>query len=235
MQKGRRKESSREQILDVRRALSFCSKMTAGILWEAAGRGKGGQEEKQSYQETSVCGGMKPTTISLTLLVRDECMEGIKSIKSSTACVVIVRMEKEEMSQQLSHHWELKIAIADKVIHVNSKVVPDLGEGGRKAEGLRAGSCCQSPEPKSVPRPGSLVSQGFLCRAMPAAAPKAASWAAAPCGASCKLLGCAGRGRWPGWRVPGFLPPAWDCGTENRSSSRSSPWSSPAQLSSQSW
>ena len=38
---------------------------------------------------------------------------------------------------------------------------PDVGEGGRTAEGLRAGSWCQSPEAKSVPRAGSQVSEDF--------------------------------------------------------------------------
>ena len=41
-----------------------------------------------------------------------------------------------------------------------------MGEGGRTAEGLRAGSWCQSPEAKGVPRAGSQVSQDFAepCR-----------------------------------------------------------------------
>lgn len=80
--KGGRKESSREQMVDFRRALSFCSRMTAGMLRQAAVRGRGGQEEKQTYQEMSVCGGMKPTTTSLTFLFTDELIEVMKSIQS---------------------------------------------------------------------------------------------------------------------------------------------------------
>lgn len=164
--KGGRKESSREEILDFRRALSFCSEMTAGMLREAAVRGKGGQEEKQTYQEMSVCGGMKPTTSSLTSLLIDESVEAIKSIQSWIACHFLGRSEKEELSQQLSQDWDLDVSIADRAVNVSFKAVPGLGEGGRTAEGLRAGSWCQSPEPKSVSRPGSLVSQGFAgtCR-----------------------------------------------------------------------
>jgi len=40
--------------------------------WDAGGsgcEGKGGQEEKQIYQEVSVCQGMKPTPTCLTLLI----------------------------------------------------------------------------------------------------------------------------------------------------------------------
>ena len=66
-----RKESSREQILAFREAFSFCSKMTAGMLSEGTVKGKGGQEEKQTYQEASVCGGMKPTPTCLTFLTLD--------------------------------------------------------------------------------------------------------------------------------------------------------------------
>lgn len=140
----RRKESSREQILAIRRSLSFCSKTTAGMLWEAAVRGKGGEEEKQSYQEMPVCGGMEPTVWigSLTFLFTDESLEGKKSVESSPACLFLGRIEEKETSQQLSQDWDLDISMADGAVRVFFQVVPGLGGGGRRAEGLRAGSWC---------------------------------------------------------------------------------------------
>ena len=114
----------------------------------------------------SVCRGMKPTTTPLTFLIMHEFMEERNSSRSLTAYLFLGRAEKEEMSQQQSQDWDLDVSIADRAVRVLSKAVPSLGEGGRTAEGLRAGSWWQSPEPKSVPRAGSLVSQGFAgpCR-----------------------------------------------------------------------
>ena len=110
------------------------------MLREAAVRGRGGQEEKQSYRETRVCGGMKPTTTCLTFLLMHEYIEAINSIQSWTACLFLGRLEKDEMSQQLSQDWDLDVSRADRAVDVSSKAVPGLGKGGRRAEGLRAGS-----------------------------------------------------------------------------------------------
>lgn len=134
--KAGRKESSGEEVLDFRRALRFCSKMTAGMLRGAAVRAKGGQEEKQM----SVCRGRKPTTTPLTFLIMHEFMEERNSTRSLRAYLFLGRAEKEEMPQQLSQDWDLDVSIADRAACVLSKAVPSLGEGGRTAEGLRAGS-----------------------------------------------------------------------------------------------
>ena len=125
----------------------MCSKMTAGMLREAAVRGKGGQEEKQSYRERCVCGGMKPTPTSLTFLVIHEYIEAINSIHSWTACLFLGRSEKDEMSQQLSQDWDLDVSRADRAVDVSSKAVPGLGKGGRRAEVLRAGGWWASELP----------------------------------------------------------------------------------------
>ena len=75
--KGDRKESSREQMLAFRRALRFCSKTRAGAAGSGC-EGKGGQEEKQTHQEVSVCRGMKPAPTCLTLLILHELLEETK-------------------------------------------------------------------------------------------------------------------------------------------------------------
>lgn len=46
--------------------------MTAGMTWEVA-RGAGRSEKEASLSgDASVCGGMQPTTTSLTFLLMDE-------------------------------------------------------------------------------------------------------------------------------------------------------------------
>lgn len=49
---GVRKESSREQILDFRRAFSFCSKMRVGMLQKAAVKGKGSRGSWPTFMDS---------------------------------------------------------------------------------------------------------------------------------------------------------------------------------------
>jgi len=110
----------------------------------------------------------------------------MKSIPSWKAYLLIGRLEEDKTSQQPSQDWDLDVSIADSAIHVSSKVVPGLHEGGRTAEMLRVGSWCQSPEPHIAQ--GWISGESGLCQAMLAVAPKAGQQLCVGRAASCSGL-----------------------------------------------
>lgn len=52
------------------------------MIWEATRRAKMLKAERQSFEEMSVCRGMKSTTMSLIVLLTDEFTEMMKSAQS---------------------------------------------------------------------------------------------------------------------------------------------------------
>ena len=126
---------------------------------------------------------MKPAPTCLTLLILHELLEETKSVCSQRGCGFTGRLEEDETSQQPSQDRDLDVPVADRAVGVSSSAVPGLGEGGRRAERVRAGSWCQSPEAPSAQ--GCIPGESGLCRAVLTAAAKAGQQP--PHGESCRL------------------------------------------------
>jgi len=107
------------------------------------------------YQDVCACGGMQPTTASLTSLLQDETAEVANSIQSCTVGpFFLAGAENDETSQQLSQDGDVDVSEGGRAVLLPSKGAQGLGEGGRTSEGLRDSSLSQRCEPMSVPRAG---------------------------------------------------------------------------------
>ena len=96
-------------------------------------------EKKQTDQQMSVCRGTLPTTPSLTSSISDDCVEAIEGIQGQIFGQIFAVVENEEMAQQLAQDGDIDLFVEDKAALKSVLFVQDLGERGRREEGLSGG------------------------------------------------------------------------------------------------